>query len=338
METIFREILIGLITLLFGCTLSILLSKLIKNILKKFTLRTKTDIDDFLLFSICQSIYQLGIVISIAISWNYLPIEEKLSIYFINFIRFLIVIIIIRLINKILNRLLNQWTQNINDNSISTMLKSLIPLTRATTWGIGIVFYFQNIGVQMAAIWALLSAGGIGAGLALKEPVQEFFEYITILLDKPFQNGEFINVDGIWAKVERVGVRSTRLRSINGEVIVMSNSNLTNGVISNYAQMKNRRIVQNIGVVYETNSEKIKIIPNLIKNIIENTENAIFDRCHFTTFGDFSLNFEFVFFVPTNNYLKAMDAKQSINIKIIETFHEEKIDFAFPTQTIYVEK
>ena len=85
-------------------------------------------------------------------------------------------------------------------------------------------FFLQNIGVQMTAIWALLSAGGIGAGLALKDPVQEFFEYITILLDKPFQKGEFIKSDGVLGMVERVGVRSSRIRSINGEVIVMSNS------------------------------------------------------------------------------------------------------------------
>ena len=96
------------------------------------------------------------------------------------------------------------------------MISSLTPLVKAFTWTIGSIFYLQNIGVQMTAIWALLSAGGIGAGLALKDPVQEFFEYITILLDKPFQKGEFIKSDGVLGMVERVGVRSSRIRSING--------------------------------------------------------------------------------------------------------------------------
>ena len=128
----------------------------------------------------------------------------------------------------------------------------------------------------MAAIWALLSAGGIGAGLALKEPVQEFFEYITILLDKPFENGQFIHVDGVWASVERVGVRSTRLRSINGEIIVLSNSALTNGKISNYGEMEYRRLVHKLGVVYETPVLKMKKIPGLIKEIIDSTEDAVF--------------------------------------------------------------
>tara|TARA_Y100001968_G_scaffold74550_4_gene65981 strand:+ start:230 stop:826 length:597 start_codon:yes stop_codon:yes gene_type:complete len=190
------------------------------------------------------------------------------------------------------------------------------------------------MGVQMTAIWALLSAGGIGAGLALKEPVQEFFEYITILLDKPFQNGQFIHIDGIWAKVERVGVRSTRLRSINGEIIVMSNSRLTSGIISNYAEMENRRLVHKLGVVYETPHSKMLRIPELIKSIVDSTENSIFDRCHFIKFGDCSLDFELVYYIPTSNYLSAMAAQQSINLGIMKRFEEEGIEFAFPTQTI----
>ena len=196
----------------------------------------------------------------------------------------ILLILIVRLINRILLRLLSSWSERINDDAVSTMLKSLSPMLRAIIWCIGIVFYLNNMGVQMAAIWDLLSAGVIGAGLALKEPVQEFFEYITILLDKPFENGQFIHVDGVWASVERVGVRSTRLRSINGEAIVMRNCRLTNGVISNYAEMDSRRLVHKIGVVYDTKHSKMQIIPVIIKNIVDATKNAIFDRCHFIEF------------------------------------------------------
>ena len=228
--------------------------------------------------------------------------------------------------------------KQINDKSISEMIRSLSPMVGASVWSLGVIFYLQNMGVQMAAIWALLSAGGIGAGLALKEPVQEFFEYITILLDKPFQNGQFIHIEGIWAKVESVGVRSTRLRSINGEAIVMSNSRLTNGVISNYAEMKKRRLVHKLGVVYETSYEQAKNIPEMIKNIVEQTENAIFDRCHFIQFADSSLDFELVYYIPTSDYLQAMSAQQEINLAIMKKFQDENISFAYPTQTIHVNK
>ncbi len=209
-------------------------------------------------------------------------------------------------------------------------------MVRATIWIIGSIFYLQNMGVQMAAIWALLSAGGIGAGLALKEPVQEFFEYITILLDKPFQDGEFINVENVWATVERVGVRSTRLRSINGEAIVMSNSLLTKSVISNYAEMKKRRLVHKLGVVYDTSLDKLKGIPNIIKKIVEDNDGAEFDRCHFIEFGDSSLDFEIAYYVSSNDYIKAMTIQENINLNIIKDFEKEGIGFAFPTRTIHV--
>ena len=191
----------------------------------------------------------------------------------------------------------------------------------------------------MTAIWALLSAGGIGVGLALKDPAQEFFEYITILLDKPFQKGEFIKTKtGVLGSVEAVGVRSSRIRSINGEIIVVSNSSLTNGIISNYAQMQKRRLVHKLGVVYETIPSMMKIIPSIIEKIVTETDNATFDRCHFTDFGDFSLNFELVYYIPTSNYLAAMEAQQTINLRIMEEFKSNNIEFAFPTQTLNIER
>jgi len=255
-----------------------------------------------------------------------------------NIDKLLILIILIKLINKILIRSLLESTRKLTDASIISMVSSLTPLIKAFTWTLGSIFYLQNIGVQMTAIWALLSAGGIGAGLALKDPVQEFFEYITILLDKPFQKGEFIKAGEILGLVERVGVRSSRIRSINGEIIVISNSSLTNGIISNYAQMEKRRLVHKLGVIYETKPETMKKIPSIIQTIVENTQNASFDRCHFTDFGDFSLNFELVYYIPTNNYIAAMEAQQHINLRIMEEFKINNIDFAFPTQTLQIEQ
>ncbi|KGG11817.1 Small mechanosensitive ion channel [Prochlorococcus sp. SS52] len=307
----------------------------------KLALRTKSDTDDYILRLIVETIKPLGIAISTFAAWRVLAI--KVNIPFVNgtiagVFKLILLFLIVRLINRVLIRLITSWAQKINDPAVSTMLRSLSPMVRALIWCIGVVFYLNNMGVQMAAIWALLSAGGIGAGLALKEPVQEFFEYITILLDKPFQNGQFIHIDGVWARVERVGVRSTRMRSINGEIIVMSNSSLTNGVISNYAEMESRRLVHKIGVVYNTKYSQMESIPNIIKSIVEETNDAIFDRCHFIEFGESSLDFELVYYIPTNNYLSAMNAQQRINLEIMRVFEREGIEFAFPTQTIHVSK
>ena len=322
-----------------GILSSLIISRITKVFLKRISKRTKTDFDDFIFESIVSVIKPIGFLLSLYFSVDYYFVDENnFETSLLNIEKLLILIILIKVINKILIRSLQESSEKINDPSIISMISSLTPLIKAFTWTIGAIFFLQNIGVQMTAIWALLSAGGIGAGLALKDPVQEFFEYITILLDKPFQKGEFIKADSVLGMVERVGVRSSRIRSINGEVIVMSNSALTNGIISNYAQMNKRRLVHKLGVVYETSPSQMKIIPKIIKKIVDETEDASFDRCHFTDFGDFSLNFELVYYIPTNNYLAAMEAQQSINLRIIEEFSLNKIEFAFPTQTLNIER
>ena len=336
MDDFYRSLLTATATFCVGAILSLVASRITRVVFGRITARTNTETDDFILQVLLSTIKPLGLLISASVAWKILPIENVINNAVLGIIKLICLVLIVRVINKIVLRLIQRWSLKIDDNSVSTMLRSLSPMVRALVWCIGFVIYLQNMGVQMAAIWALLSAGGIGAGLALKEPVQEFFEYITILLDKPFENGQFIHVDGVWASVERVGVRSTRLRSINGEIIVMSNSALTNDKISNYGEMEYRRLVHKLGVVYETPISKMKEIPKLIQTIIESTDDVIFDRCHFVEFGQFSLDFELVYYIPTNNYLRAMEAQQKVNIEIMEVFEDKKINFAFPTQTVHL--
>jgi len=324
---------------LIGIFSSLIISRISKILFKRISKRTKNKLDDFIFESITKIIKPIGFLLSIYFSIDFYFIEENnLISVLLNVKELLILVIIIKALNNILIRVLKESANKIQDTSIISMISSLTPLVKAFTWTIGSIFYLQNIGVQMTAIWALLSAGGIGVGLALKDPAQEFFEYITILLDKPFQKGEFIKTKtGVLGSVETVGVRSSRIRSINGEIIVVSNSSLTNGIISNYAKMEKRRLVHKLGVVYETSPKLMKLIPTIIKKIVEETKDASFDRCHFTDFGDFSLNFELVYYIPTNNYLAAMEAQQSINLRIIEEFAVNNIEFAFPTQTLNIE-
>ncbi len=336
MNEIYLKLLIALCLFLIGLVSTLVSTRITKKYLLKIVSRTQSSTDDFLIKILVETIKPLGLILSISIAWQALEIQGSIDSAFNAFTNFIILILLVRLLNRGLIKIIQSWSEKISDPALGTMLRSISPMIGALIWSIGIVFYLQNMGVQMAALWAILSAGGIGAGLALKEPVQEFFEYITILLDKPFQDGQFIHINGVWAKVERVGVRSTRLRSINGEVIVMSNSTLTNGVISNYAEMKNRRIVHKLGVVYGTSYSIMKTIPSLIEDIVSKTENAIFDRCHFIEFGNSSLDFELVYYIPTNDYLLAMEAQQKINLEIMRKFEEQKIDFAFPTQTINI--
>jgi len=245
-----------------------------------------------------------------------------------------LMVLLVRLANRICRGLLQRAAARSDDPALSGMIQAVIPLQRALVWCLAAVLYLQNIGVQMAAIWALLSAGGIGAGLALKEPVSEFFEYITILLDKPFQNGQLIQVGEVMATVERVGVRSTRLRSVNGEAIVMSNSALTSAVVSNYGDMKERRLLYRLGLTYDTSHEQLANLPPLLRSIVDRQPDARFDRAHFVAFSSSSLDFELAYFVPSNDFKRALDVQQRINLEIVQTFAAQGLQFAFPTQTI----
>ena len=204
MKLVTENFLLAISIFFIGTLLSIIISKLSKIFLKRFPKEQK----------------QILMILFLRYLWNYKTYRFLLSFYFsidyffadeitfisvlLNILKLFILIIIIKALNKVLIRSLTESTSKINDSSISSMISSLTPLIKALTWTIGSIFFLQNIGVQMTAIWALLSAGGIGAGLALKDPVQEFFEYITILLDKPFQKGEFIKSDGVLGMVERV--------------------------------------------------------------------------------------------------------------------------------------
>ena len=158
-----------------------------------------------------------------------------------------------------------------------------------------------------------------------------------ILIDKPFSVGQFINVGDVWATVEKVGVRSSRLRSLRGETIVMNNSFLTTSTISNFAEMRERRMIYRLGVTYQTSHDTLAKIPELIQHVIDGTSHARFERCHFVEFGASSLDLELVYHIDTQDYGTAMDTQQRINLDILKRFEEKGIDFAYPTQTLYVD-
>lgn len=284
--------------------------------------------------ALLASVAPLGWVVSATMAWQILPTSAAADRIAFSLAKLVLMVLLVRLANRICRGLLQRAAARSDDPALSGMIQAVIPLQRALVWCLGAVLYLQNIGVQMAAIWALLSAGGIGAGLALKEPVSEFFEYITILLDKPFQNGQLIQVGEVMATVERVGVRSTRLRSVNGEAIVMSNSALTSAVVSNYGDMKERRLLYRLGLTYDTSHEQLANLPALLRSIVDRQPDARFDRAHFVAFSSSSLDFELAYFVPSNDFKRALDVQQRINLEIVQTFAAQGLQFAFPTQTI----
>ena len=181
-----------------------------------------------------------------------------------------------------------------------------------------------------------LGVGGIAVALATQNILGDLFASLSIVLDKPFVIGDFLIVGDFMGSVEYVGLKTTRLRSLSGEQLVFSNTDLLGSRIRNYGRMYERRVVFKLGVTYQTPREKLSRIPAIIREAIETQDNSRFDRSHFQAYGDFSLNFESVYYIGSPDYNLYMDVQQAVNLRIHERFEEESIEFAYPTQTLFV--
>ena len=189
----------------------------------------------------------------------------------------------------------------------------------------------------MSALVAGLGVGGIAVAFAAQAIIEDIFSYFTIFLDRPFQIGDFITTGDYLGEVKHIGIRTTRLKSLGGEELVFSNKDLTSARIRNYKTMEERRVVFSIGVTYDTPLEKLKQIPEVLKEIIDSKEMTRFDRAHFLSYGDSSLKYEIVYYVLSGDYNKYMDVHQAINFDIRERFDAMELEFAFPTRTLYIE-
>jgi small-conductance mechanosensitive channel len=318
----------ALLTLVGGGLLGLLVARLVQRVLGRIARRTVSTTDDFVMTVLADTIPPVVWVLSASLAWQILPTDAASDQVVYGVAKLILVVLIVRLVNRIGRRLLQRWANRASDAEVANLIRSLAPMLKALVWCLGVVFYLQNIGVQMAAIWALLSAGGIGAGLALKEPVSQFFEYITILLDKPFQPGQLIRVGQVWGTVEKVGVRSTRLRSINGESIVMSNSSLTGAAVANFGEMQRRRLSVRLGLNLNTPVEQLERLPEQLAEIVNSEGTAEFERCHFVSLEKTSLDFELVYYVPSNEFKQALDVQQRINLAILRRFAEQGLELA----------
>jgi small-conductance mechanosensitive channel len=215
-------------------------------------------------------------------------------------------------------------------------MKALIFVIRLVLWSVVALLVLDNLGVDITALVAGLGVGGIAVALAVQNVLGDLFASLSIVLDKPFVNGDFIAIGDLVGNVEHVGLKTTRVRSLSGEQLVFSNADLLSSRIKNFGRMNERRIAFSIGVTYDTPRETLRQIPEMIKRAVESEDEARFDRSHFKEFGDSALMFETVYYVLVPDYAKYMDVQQAINLSIHEQFEASRIEFAFPTQTLHI--
>ena len=224
------------------------------------------------------------------------------------------------------------------DPARGTTLNVLSFIGKIILWSIVLLLVLDNLGVNITALVAGLGVGGIAVALAVQTVLGDLLASLSIVLDKPFVVGDFLIVGDLLGSVEYVGLKTTRLRSLSGEQLVFSNSDLLNSRIRNFGRMYERRVSFDIGVTYQTSRDKIKMIPTIIREAVEAQENIRFDRSHFKQYGDFALLFESVYYVKGPDYNLYMDIQQAINLQIHERFEQEGIEFAYPTQTLFVQQ
>jgi len=224
------------------------------------------------------------------------------------------------------------------DAAVATSVSALGFLAKLIIWAIVVLIALDNMGIDITALIAGLGIGGIAIALAVQNILSDLFASLSIIVDKPFVIGDYIVVGDLMGTVERIGLKTTRIRSLSGEQIVFSNSDLLSSRVRNYKRMYERRIAFSLGVTYDTGADLLERIPTMIEKIVGAQPNVRFDRCHFKSFGDFALLIETVYYMLIPDYKAYMDTQQAINLAIARKFEEEGIQFAYPTQTIYLAK
>lgn len=322
-----------------GMILVKIAEKIVLFRLKKWAEKTETTLDDFLIKRVEKSIVPLlyfGVfyvaITSLTLTDKTRNIIEIASLVVLTFF-------IVRFISSIIMFTLTYFIKKQDrGEEKARQLRGMTVLINIFVWVIGIVFLMDNLGFDISAVIAGLGIGGIAIALAAQAILGDLFSYFVIFFDRPFEVGDFINVGDKVGTVEYTGIKTTRLRALTGEQLVFSNTDLTNSRIHNFKKMQERRVLFRLGVVYQTPAAQLEEISKIVRQIIESHKDVRFDRGHFASYGDFSLNFEFVYFVIGSEYVKYMDTQQSINLEIYNEFEKRGIEFAYPTQTLFVNK
>jgi len=226
------------------------------------------------------------------------------------------------------------WESKPEDSRNELTLLWVGRLITALVWGIILILFLENMGIKVNTLIAGLGIGGLALAFAAQAVLADIFCFFTIFFDRPFEIGDFIIVGEQMGTVERIGIKTTRLRTLDGEQLLFSNTDLTNSRIRNFKTMEERRVLFVLGVAYETTYDKLKEIPGIIKSIIEKIPETTFGRTHFVSYGTYSLNFDIAYYVLNSDYDKYMDIHQEVNLRIKEEFEKWDIQFAFPRQNV----
>jgi small-conductance mechanosensitive channel len=222
------------------------------------------------------------------------------------------------------------------DASLATTMGAVRFLGLVILYAAVALLALDNLNIDVTAMIAGLGVGGIAVALAVQNILGDLFGSLSIVLDKPFVVGDFIIVGDKMGTVEKIGLKTTRVRALSGEQLIFSNMDLLGSRIQNYKRMNERRIVFSFRVEYGTPAEQLERIPVIVRQAIESQQRTRFDRAHFQKFGDFSLDFEAVYYMLVPDYNAFMDVQQAVNLEIYRRLQSDGVRFAIPTHKLHL--
>jgi small-conductance mechanosensitive channel len=307
--------------------------------LREMAKQTHTTIDNLLLDIIDRVKLPFYALLSLFIAIQFLTTPQIIT----NIVFYALIISATYYVIVGLDNLIDYFTgrmkkeQEEQEGEADTSILELInKAAKIGIWVIGGFFVLTNLGFEITPLIAGLGIGGVAIAFALQNVLGDIFASISIYFDKPFKTGDFIIIGEDMGTVKHIGIKSTRIQTLQGQELVVSNRELTETRVHNYKKMEKRRVVFTFGVTYQTTSTKVRKVLEITKDIIDKIEMAELSRVHFKQFGDFALLFEVVYYVNSKEYMGYMDTQQEINLKIKEQFEKAGIEMAYPTQTVYV--
>jgi small-conductance mechanosensitive channel len=342
-DPIYGEIIWSTILLIAFLILGWIVDHIFEHYFKILAKKTKTKLDDEIIKNVKKPIYVLVIFFGLFFFVQNISILEEYRGYINPALLFIEILLIAFIFTRITNVLIAWYAER--QEKRKKVSQHILFVFRGIFNGliylIAIFIFLALAGIDLTGLAIGGAATAIVIGFALQHVLSDFFSAFSIYFDRPFEIGDFIIIGDYAGTVKKIGMKSTRLQLLQGEELILSNKELTTASIRNFKKMKRRRINFSFGVTYDTPLKKLKKIPDIIKDIIdpEKLENVhSLDRVHFSEFGDFSLNFDIIYYMRSQDYVTYKDTQQEINFKIKEAFEKEGIEMAFPTQTIFLEK
>ncbi|CAK7053662.1 MAG: hypothetical protein DELT_01117 [Desulfovibrio sp.] len=242
----------------------------------------------------------------------------------------------VRFLSALASFLTDAYLRRHAHSADSAVGKALTPIIRVLFWTLGITIILDNMGFQISSLLAGLGIMGVAVGLAGQTILADFFGYLVILMDRPFSIGDFITLDnGSSGTVESIGLKTTRLRALGGEILVCPNGDITKQNIQNFRLMARRARTFTFGIAYETPPVTVRAVPDIVRTVAKNISGLDITRVFFTEFGDSSLNFEVVFSVRSRVLDDALAAQQELFLGLLDAFAAQGIIFSYPTRTVY---